>query len=323
MEFDPEALTEELRSLRKGRATLHPSLRTRLGPQLRSLCDVDAHDVSTTVIRAKLAKTIRRLLRGQPEALVTALLAALALHPQANQKTLAGRQIWLTQQLHYQERTARRRIDEAIELLVQAAIDDRHGPPEIGPSVDAEAHPDAWRVRRLDALLTLDTESPEVTERRSIVVTADVLDEIACRISVPRYGGEDHEVSAEVVFGGQFRASERPSDDHFVFYLDLPRRLRAGEEHEYGLRFKLPRGQMAPHYVLLPFITHEAFDLTVRFDVAKPPRLVWRLDGVAPREVDSPRPRDHQLTVDRFGQLRVSFRQLRLGRAYGIAWLAD
>jgi hypothetical protein len=75
-----------------------------------------------------------------------------------------------------------------------------------------------------------------------------------------------------------------------------------------------------PHYVLQPLSPCLAFDVTVRFDPAAPPASVWRLDGVPPGIVDAPQSPRNLLVPDRFGDVRLSFRQLRQGYAYGVKW---
>jgi hypothetical protein len=118
---DPDALAREVRFLRKGRAARHPSLMLRLGPQVRGLCGIVDSD-SVTRARAKLRAKVRALLRDEDDAVELAVSVALALHAEADQRTLAGRQLWLARHEHYEHRTARRRMDEAFRVLVRAAV---------------------------------------------------------------------------------------------------------------------------------------------------------------------------------------------------------
>jgi hypothetical protein len=54
-----------------------------------------------------------------PDDLSTAALAAFGLHPEAQDRSLEGRTLWLASQIDRDPRTARRRIDTAIDLLAR------------------------------------------------------------------------------------------------------------------------------------------------------------------------------------------------------------
>ncbi|MFC0533036.1 hypothetical protein [Phytohabitans kaempferiae] len=314
--IDSDALADELKSLRKGRAARHPALSRRLGPQVRRLCAIADTDTSAEC-RAKLMAAAQRLLAHQPQETRLAVLAALALHPETEHRTLHAREAWLAQRLHVHERTARRRVDDGILLLAEMTAGIGRHQAEV---VDGED----WRVRSLDAVLRLDAASPQLIERRTIMVTGGEVGEIIHRMSVPvarRAGSPTHDLQCEVMHGARIKVRDRPSDDHFVYRLDLPRRFRVGEIHEYGLRFQIPPGQpMANHYVMQPLNPCDSFDLTIRFPPDRLPGRIWQLDGVAPRLVDRDQPIGSLLRPDRFGELRVSFQGLRQGRAYGLKW---
>jgi hypothetical protein len=314
LNVDPDALATELRSLRRGLGARHPGLARRLGEQLRQLCGI-AEDDGPATARRRLADVVESLLRDESRTTRLAITAALALHPEADQRHLAARQRWLAAQLSFHERTARRRIDEAIDLLARRAAEN---------GLDGEAA-DAWQVQSIHAVLRLDGDSPELTERRTVVMTRDDVSEIVTRFSLPRSPGtgepHDHDLHAEVLFGGRIRERHRLSPEHFRFVIELPRRHQRGETHDYGIRFSIPPGQaMAPHYALTPLLTVRSLDLTVRFDPARPPARIWRLDGVAPRMIDYPSDRDQVLPLDRFGEVQVSFRNMHQGLCYGAGW---
>jgi hypothetical protein len=311
---DPDALATELRSLRRGLAARHPGLARRLGEQLRQLCGI-AEDDGPATARRRLAEVIESLLRDESRTTRLAITAALALHPEADHRHLAARQRWLAAQLSFHERTARRRIDEAIDLLARRAAEN---------GLDGELE-EAWQVQSVHAVLRLDGDSPELTERRAVVMTRDDVSEIVTRFSLPRRRGatepHDHDLRAEVLFGGRIREQRRLSPEHFRFVIELPRRYQRGETHDYGIRFSIPSDQtMAPHYALTPLLPVRSLDLTVRFDPARPPARIWRLDGVAPRMTDYPSDRDQVLLLDRFGEVHLSFRNMHQGLCYGANW---
>jgi hypothetical protein len=310
-------LAEELKVLRKGRAMRHIAVVKRLGPETKKLCRIAESD-GAVAARAKVAAAVNALLRDEPREVRLAVLAALALHPETNHRDLSSRRLWLAAQLHCQERTARRRVDEAFEALVQAAAES-----EVDGTAETTS-PHDWHVLRLRAVLRLDASSPELTEQRTIAFARNRVGEIVCQLSIPRTNRDasvPHDVLAEVLYGGQIRSRERPSEQHFRWVMELPRKFGLGETHEYGIVFRLPQGQvMAPHYVLQPLVPCEAFDLMVRFDPERLPKMVWRLNGVVPRMIDDDRPCAELMRPDRFGEVRLEFRSLLQGFAYGVKW---
>jgi hypothetical protein len=312
---DPDVLAEELRVLRRGLGARHPQLTKRLGPQITQLCNIGPDD-GPVAARRKLADAVHRLLGDESKETRLAIDAALALHPEADHRYLGARQRWLAEKRNFHERTARRRVDEAIEILVRLAS---------GAEQDREPE-DAWQVQSIRAFLRLDGPSPELTDQRTVLITRDNVDEIITRFSLPRWAGAaagSHDLITELLYGGRIRDHERPSVEHFRYFVELPRRYHRGETHEYGIRFRIPPGQpMAPHYALVPLLTVKSLDLTVRFAPSRLPLRAWRLDGVPPRMIDSPLPgHDKLLQVDRFGEVRISFRNLRQGFGYGARWL--
>lgn len=314
MTVDVDALAKELKFLRRGRAMRHPGVLRRLGPQLRQLCAV-AEDDTAGVLRTRMVALVEELLSTEPRETRLAVFAALALHPEADQRDLALREHWLSRQLNCHERTARRRVTDAFDMLVQAAAE-RDGEPAGANGSEA------WLVQSLRAFMRLDGPSPELTEQRCLLFTRDGITEFVCLFSLPRpQPTGSHGLIAELLYGGHMRETERPCDEHFRFLVDLPRPFRKGETHDYGIRFRLPPGQsMRSHYVMQPLFPCRAFDLTVRFDPDHRPDLVWLLNGVPPRVLDADRPSSDVVDPDKFGELHLAFRHLRQGFAYGVKW---
>jgi hypothetical protein len=315
--IDHDALAEEFKALRKGRAMRHVAILKRLGPETRKLCGIVETD-GAVAARSKMIATVNNLLRDEQRDVRLAVLVALALHPEASHRDLSSRRLWLARQLHCQERTARRRVDEAFELLVQSAAETDFDGTVEGPVMHD------WHVRRMRAVLRLNAPSPELTDERTIRFARNGIGEIISQLSLPwldRETSDSHDVIGEILYGGRIRARERGGEQHFRWVVELPRRFRIGETHEFGMKFRLPPGQpMAPHYVLQPLVPCEAFEVTVRFDQARPPRVVWRLNGVVPRVIDEERPSAETVQPDRFGEVRLAFRDLLQGFAYGVKW---
>ncbi|MGE5827935.1 MAG: hypothetical protein ACM30G_06155 [Micromonosporaceae bacterium] len=322
MAFDSDALAAELKFLRRGRAMRHPGILRRLGPQTRRLAGI-GNEANSATARTAMAVAIEELLRSESAETRLAVLGALALHPQTDQRDLTARERWLAGQLNCHERTARRRVDEAFDVLVLVATEraqaDRGHTDLAERSID-----DAWQLRTVRGFLRLDGPTPDLTEQSSIVVTGDQVSEIVFLFTVPRVAGAaaaDHDLVVEMLFGGRIGRCERASDEHFRILVELPRTYRRGETHEYAIRYQIPPGQpMAPHYLLQPSAPCLSFDVTVRFNLAAPPATVWRLDGVDPRGFDVPASVKDLLLPDRFGDVQLSFRQLRQDRAYGVKW---
>jgi len=266
-----------------------------------------------------LKQRIEEYLERAPGELRTAALAALALHPGANHRTLQDREEWLAAELSCSVRTARRRVEEALGVLVEEVRvrtrPDLHG---------SNGAPDGWYVRSFRAIMRLDTPTPELIDERVISFTRSDVTEIACQISLPRptrSSQPPYDLQAEVIYGGRIRAVERPAETAFTFLLELARPGRTGDTHEYGIRFRLPKGQpMRPLYVFQPIRPCESFDLIVRFSPHAHPDAVRLLDGATLGEIEDDGSRGHDVTVDRFGELRLRFTNLRQGLAYGIRW---
>lgn len=183
---------------------------------------------------------------------------------------------------------------------------------------------DGWYIESFTALLRLDTEPAEAVEQRVIVATADDLSELATCISVPRHpddAGRAHGLDADLLHGGSLELRDQPYESYFRNVIVLPRPLHAGQRHEYALRLRIPPGQpMACHYVHVPFRRSDHFELRIRFDAERPPRAVWVLSGAPTAVIYERGPATATLVPDRFGEIHVRFRDLRLGFGYGVCW---
>lgn len=191
-------------------------------------------------------------------------------------------------------------------------------------ATDAEAA-EGWYLESLVGLLRLDAEPIEAIETRVIVATADDLTEIATSISLPRHPGStngSHSLDAELLYGGSLEEREQPFQSFFRNVVALSEPLHAGDRHQYAIRLTIPHGQpMLPHYVHVPLQRSEFFDMRVRFDRQHPPQLVWKLDGVSTTVLYEHNPGSELVTLDEFGEVRVTFSKLRQGLSYGVSWM--
>ncbi|HKS48493.1 MAG TPA: hypothetical protein VJT49_25955 [Amycolatopsis sp.] len=302
-------LVDELKRLRRGRGVLAPNIEVLAGPGLRLVCGIAEQD-GPAVVRQKLGRRLGELATRLPDDLGLALLAALAIHPDARHALLKDRMSWLAGRLGRDERTARRRADDACLLLAEAAA-------KAGPE-------DGWYVVSFDALVRLDSPAPSVQERRRIIATRDGLDEIVPSLSLPRHPTDRqrvHDVGASVLYGGRLVRRERPSESHFRFAIALPRVLRAGQVHDYGIELRIPPGQpMRPHYVFVPYRRCDRFELRIRFDPSRLPGRIWLVTGVPVRVVDDAQPSEETLRTDAAGEIHWEFRNLTQGLGYGVQW---
>lgn len=316
MLVDGRTLADELSHLRKGPAMRHPRLLTRLGPQTRQAFGISTQD-NVALARQKVERRVRALLTNQPDDMRTTILVALALSSEAHHARLIDRQRWLATRNYYDVRTARRRIDAAFAYLVDALVE--------ADQRATSSHPgdDGWTVQRFSATLRLDTGAPQLRERRTILITADELDAITCKLSVPSAGTgrPPAEVSARAEAGGTITQSTRVSASHFEFRLSLPQPLRRGDTHEYTVVFSLPDGYvMRPHYLYNPLLPCDEYEVTVQFDPRARPTRLWRLGGVPMRMVDDDCIGGDHLELPEDGRLQLTFSELRPGFAYGVKW---
>ncbi len=312
-------LVAEFTDLRRGWGVSASALGERVGPNLARLAGVPS-DAGNQEIRRRILALVERLLRGSSEEDRLAVRVALGIDPEARLSQLTARTQELAQRLHCSDRGARRKIARAFALLAQV------GAAELGAPYDPEADPDiGWYVRRFEAILRLDLVRPEVTEQRTIVARWDGLRRISARFSVPKNGDRTLGLSGldvETHFGARIKSREQQSESHFRYVLDLPGPLQRDQEHEYEIVFRLPEGwPMIPHYAFVPLVTCESFTLRVRFDPARPPAALWRLDGLAVRAMEGRLTPGEPLRLDSHGEATLRFDRLEQGFAYGIEWL--
>ena len=183
---------------------------------------------------------------------------------------------------------------------------------------------DGWYVASCKALLRLDIDPPLATDEREIVAVVDGITELDTAVSVPRHPedkAEQHGLEVDLLYGGQLQRREHPHESFFQHIIELAEPLHADQMHSYAIALHPPFGQpLAPHFVQVPLRRLDHFDVRVRFDTRKLPRMIWQLAGVASAVINDPQPVGGILTPDRFGEVHATFSQLRQGRAYGVRW---
>ncbi|ANZ42109.1 hypothetical protein BBK82_45440 [Lentzea guizhouensis] len=310
--LSPEALTEELRRLRRGPGVHAPDLKDALGPVLRQLCDLTEFDGSETV-RRKVGEWVRDVTEDLPPDVRVAVVTTLGLNPDAPHRVFRERVEWLAAHQDRSPGTSRRRIDEALARMAEAAI----AAPR---PVSQATREHAWHLREFEAVLSLDGATPRCTESRTIVADRDGLDRVTWSFTLPRNGdATPAELDVIVLHGAQLLSTERPSPRRFVLGLGLPRRLRLGEVHDFALQVSVPDGRWNPRYVFWPERRCERFRLVSRFG-ARTPTAVWRIDHVFHRNADEIDSGRDYMAVDDCGEVHAAFAELQAGHGYGLSW---
>jgi hypothetical protein len=311
-----EGLADELRRLKSGEGVRAARLLEKTGPILYRLSGFDGVG-GAEVLRSRLSSLIQRHADRLPLQQRTAALAALGLHPDADQRFLNERLQWLLPHIdRYSERTADRMADRAILRIAQSIVAEqlaRKSHPRI---------PTEWYTGRLDVTVRLDLAQPEFRERRTIVARENGVSEIPVSSTVPKLRDPDRaSVAVEVVSGGTLLDWSRTAPTIYVGRLALPRPLSAGERHEYELIYRpSPPDLVQPMYLLSPIIQCDHLTVRARFGPALP-ATVWRLDGVYRGTADDPMGEDVptlEVAGDRW--VETSFDDLAIGLTYGIRW---
>ncbi|HTJ72122.1 MAG TPA: hypothetical protein VL551_31565 [Actinospica sp.] len=316
---DPEPqLVEEFRRLRRGRGLRAAGLAGRLGPLLTELVDAPA-GTSDRELRRRLLVLLEQLTRGFPSEQRDTIMSALAADAEGNGVRrgvrLSDRTALLAEESHYAERTVRRRIQEAFGQLVAAAAAELSGRDREG----------GWYLRRLESLLRLDGEGPEVSEKRTIVARRDGLERIRTKFSVPANGNAvipEPDLLVSARYGAVITKTERRSDALFEFEIEFPEPIPFGREHEYELVFRLPpQWPLQPYYAMVPMVECDAFRLRVRFGLDRLPASVVLLDGIEYQEFRGRLAPGRPVRLDSFGEAALSFERLTPRLMYGIEWV--
>ena len=310
-------IAAEIQALRKNRG-FSGDVSAKLGPVLLELAGGDARHAND-----RLGRELRALAGRLTEEMRTAILAALALHPDTREMTTySQRKRWLADtKLDRGDRTAERRIEEAQRLLAQeiaAELERRRGRSDAA---------DGWYTKHLTVVYLLDGDAPEAIEERRIVATRHGLAEITIMLDTPRESGQRRlGLRAEVTHGGTLIGKEElPRNRNRTRYtIALPSPLDADKPHDLALRIQVePDEPIRDYYVFRPPHDCDGFDLRVRFDRRHPPAWVRRVAGEDVNEYypyeGVPAPAE-RVPVDPTGEATASFTRLRQHLGYGLQW---
>jgi hypothetical protein len=321
-----DALYTELGALRKGWGLRRPTIRDRIGPELRKLCGVD----ETTTHSAARRRVMSMLVRAfglLPDEFALAARVMMAMEPDYDGQTLAHRQERLAAVWNVDPVTVRRRCNLALQLTSAHLAE--HGAELVADAFEQEEResfqPNEWYTTTLLTTLRLDKPTPEAVEVRKIVSMKEGLARVALGFALPRPRSESRPkmgLEVEMQFGGELESNSQPSAEFFVQYVRLPRPLAKGEQHTFGKIVRIPPGQlMAPYFVSRPLHRVDRFELRVKFDPARLPRAVWRISGVPYHLSEADGPGKDTVGLDSIGEVAVTFERLRPNFGYGVRWL--
>ena len=270
---------------------------------------MDRRQVLSNELAAQAAKL--------PEDLRIAVLASVGQAAETKQMARFGDRVaWLAEQAGRTDRTMLRRIETAEQLLAEeiaAELRRRRDLPSSGAN--------GWYLDEFRTVLRLDTPTVESHERRRVVASRAGLTQVLAMTDIPRDSGLPRaELISEVLYGGRLIKRFDREGNRFEFLVELPAPLELSEQHEYALILRLPEGLKRQHYIFTPEYQCNAFDLTVRFDLAHPPAWVREVKGETVRTFDTPRPGKENLIPDGAGEVHVRFEHPTMYLGYGLQW---
>lgn len=311
------ALSTELKLLRKGLGVQAKNLPADVGEALREVCGVGEDDAPGTV-RAKVVATLVSLIEKLPAAQRETARIVLGFGTGANERYTARLEL-LGSGADRNVRTMQRRADDVLYLIAEAAY---QSPAEFG-GVPANSR-DPWHTKALAVRLTFTGPTAEVFETRRIVSHIAGLEEIEHGISLARPASTTaapdlSRLGIDVVAGGEVHSVRLVSSTRVAFRLRPPHPLDAGDQHEFFFRIRL-EALPAPFYCCTPEFPCDSFDLNVRFDRNEPPQRIWRIDGDLSKDAGDPVPARKPLFLDSAGEVHTQFHGLQPARSYGVGW---
>ncbi|WP_372669989.1 hypothetical protein [Amycolatopsis kentuckyensis] len=311
------ALSTELKLLRKGLGVQAKNLPADVGEALREVCGVGEDDPPGTV-RAKVVATLLSLIEKLPAAQRETARIVLGFGTGANERYTARLEL-LGSGADRNVRTMQRRADDVLYLIAETAY---RSPAAFG-GVPPNSR-DPWHTSALAVRLTFTGAAAEVFETRRIVSHVAGLEEIEHGISLARPASATtpldlSRLGIDVVAGGEVHSERLVSSTRVAFRLRPPRPLDAGDQHEFFFRIRL-EALPAPFYCCTPEFPCDSFDLNVRFDRNEPPQRIWRIDGDLSKDAGDPVPARKPLFLDSAGEVHTQFHGLQPARSYGVGW---
>jgi hypothetical protein len=312
---------DELARLRKGRGVSSPELPQMVGPALRRAWGIEEGE-SIGKVRIKVIRGLTDMASTLPPDLHLVTMVVFGLHPEAQERYVGQRRLWLVRRWNCDTRTVQRREDEALDLAV-AHLTSPVASSAMTQSGAKYALTD-WYLKSFRTVLRLDKPTPEASERREIVSLVNGLSDIVTTVAIPRAKMDmavTHDLEVELDYGGHLYLNEHPTESFFCYYVRIPRSLDVGEAHEFGMTVRIPPDQpMLPHYVFTPLLRCDVFELRVKFAATHVPEHIWLVPGIPQKMSLDGEYRGHEIFADELGEVHKQFSDLHQGLGYGIWW---
>lgn len=346
-------LEAELAALCRGRGVMEPNLRERVGPTLMACTGIDP-SVSSVEFRKRLTVILDQAAEDLADDLGLVFRAGLGLRRNMQGRFLAQRLARAAGELGRHQDTVRDYLNTAIAAIAavigEGTPDRPHPVPITEPDGKKESSetaritcadaghgypPGGWHLARLRTFLDLAGAQPVALEERTVVADKDNLAvvTVATTIRRPRTIGDgathdSDRIDLAVVYGGSMVCTQWLSATYLRYDVRLPSPLCHGETHEFGVRLAIPHGQpFDPRYVFTPLLRCDEFDLKIRFAVpgaeaSGRKTRIWRLAGLPPGLGDDFAEPAEEISPDTVDEIRLQFRDLRVGLAYGARWVS-
>lgn len=270
---DEREVAAELARLHRGRGLRSPHLSEEVGPALRELLGLEAAEITPT--------TVLEALRGATSLLSDeardAFRHALAI---GNDKPfLKDRLADVAAQRHYNERTVRRRVEEANTVVARALIARAARASSAAPLMVIEHH----------LVTDFRTPQPWVISHKRVFVEAKDRVRSTERFGIPPTG--DAPVVPQVqVTGADLVELRQVGQSVYEAEVDFPPGL-SGREHDYSVGVVIPsRDALLPYSVLVPMQPLRLGTVTLHFGDPPLAASTWRYDGALPVTLSDPPP---------------------------------
>jgi len=295
------AVAQELAHLQRNRGLQVGDLAGRVGPALASLTGFSPDRGAEA--RQSLVRQLVRATQSLPAEERMIFLRASAVRP-ADAPTLQERLAEVAERIDRSPRVARRRLSAAntavAEHLVEAASNDR-----------------GWFLGELVATVDFRETRPIHRARRTLVVTAPVLEHVTEMISLPGYGEEGPDLLVEG--GAVVEDVRRTGPQTWEFSLRLVPPQACGDTVEYTTSLRLPSRKVGdPLSVMAPRRDCWRFETTVHLGGLAD--RAWILDGVTAPTALSENPSQDLVDLTANPSPTVEFRDLTPGLVYGLKW---
>lgn len=289
----------------------------QISPRLAALCGVTAKDSNDDAF-TKVRRSFEKWISEMPGDLPDILASAFGIGETYSHHVRLTERLDVFSSIHQISiRTAHRWMDEALSQFAEIVTD-----KSVAATSTTRSNRD-WHARSVRTIVLVRKSGIEVLEFRTIVCESKDLRRIELGFSTPKR--QDSEVAPQrlltidALHGGNIVEVEIETSARVGFALELSRALKLGEVYDYAVRFRLPpEAEIMPYYTLVPYVSCDEFDLTVKFEEL--PDRVEILGGVLQADTVDWVLKAPAIEIDPLGEVRARFRNLQPRMAYGVRW---